>query len=253
MRLSYYGGGHYDSIVDRDHSVHLCLKKPGELEDQRISWCRRRAMDGFNRRFTDVEASEAMIVELACKESRRIEAEREHDDLETTLMLSLQDSNDKRIGNDKALMDCKEVDALVTQGELLRSVQEESEREYLEKALVSSLPDGDATSSLKETTEPIDESMKLALELSNLTDEQVLELALKQSLQAVNGAEQINTMSGDMHDMYSSTVDEDEMLRRAIAASLESSRAPPDEDIDVYPEEDVDEDLLLAIQESLRK
>jgi len=43
MRLSYYGGGHYDSIVSPWHADQITHRKPGELEDFTIARSKERS------------------------------------------------------------------------------------------------------------------------------------------------------------------------------------------------------------------
>jgi hypothetical protein len=40
-RLSYYGGGHYDSLVGTDHAANLIREPPGDWERRHIGFSRR--------------------------------------------------------------------------------------------------------------------------------------------------------------------------------------------------------------------
>lgn len=39
--LSYYGGGHYDSLVDPNHAANCVREEPGEWERRRIEYSHR--------------------------------------------------------------------------------------------------------------------------------------------------------------------------------------------------------------------
>lgn len=106
---------------------------------------------GDVQRFSDQEATDQATLELALQESRRLYANRDYDDLETSLLLSISSSTptlpsaaaaSSTFDRESKVQDAIDTDILAVQGELLRSVTEQSEREYLDTAIVSSLVDG---------------------------------------------------------------------------------------------------------------
>jgi hypothetical protein len=189
MRLSYYGGGHYDSIVNPWHAEQILRRKPGELEDYTIARSKERTRAnavargriGISsiaevQRISDQLATEQAAVDAALQESRRLYLNRDYDDLETSLNLSMRTASSSArerereskgedispIGRQPAaassssssssssslplpfkdgedVAEALDTDVVAVQGELLRSVTEQSEREYLEKAILSSL------------------------------------------------------------------------------------------------------------------
>jgi len=72
MRLSYYGGGHYDSVVGRDHALHLLRSDPGAAEDLRITAAAQRGSRALEetKRQSDVSATEGAELSAALAQSR---------------------------------------------------------------------------------------------------------------------------------------------------------------------------------------
>ena len=73
MRLSYYGGGHYDSVVAAHHENHLIRTAPGVEEDRRLDLVRQRvAAGGFEetKQLSDVHATEQAQLAMALQASR---------------------------------------------------------------------------------------------------------------------------------------------------------------------------------------
>mmetsp|Transcript_103516 Transcript_103516/g.297427 ORF Transcript_103516/g.297427 Transcript_103516/m.297427 type:complete len:511 (-) Transcript_103516:1599-3131(-) len=73
MRLSYYGGGHYDSIVGPGHAENVSRAAPGVTEQARIEWSRARAACSDveeTKQQSDVAATEAAELDLALAASR---------------------------------------------------------------------------------------------------------------------------------------------------------------------------------------
>lgn len=73
MRLSYYGGGHYDSVVGRDHASHLLRSAPGTLENGRIGAAAQRGAGALEetKRHSDVAAAEGAELSAALTSSRQ--------------------------------------------------------------------------------------------------------------------------------------------------------------------------------------
>eukprot|EP01039_Chlorochromonas_danica_P005045 gene5045-5539_t len=291
MRLSYYGGGHYDSIIDAQHSSTRLLRlKPGEIEDMRISSSRNRwalanrehseeqVLQAVHQ-LSDLEATEAMTIDAALQESRALYRDLEKVDLETCLLLSLDGmdgSTANSINTHGSSCDGKEND------NLLKLVEKESEQEFIDQAILSSLQqesvlqdhalvedtirrsEVEVVNAQNEATLAEQSDVELAIKLSTLSEEEALELALQQSLRSStseaaapatiqSATAQLPTMSNSSMAQFNVAEDEDEQLRRAIQASLETPLANPDFLYDAVMDEDMDEELMLAIQESLRK
>lgn len=253
MRLSYYGGGHYDSIIDGHHAEHLLTRKPGEVEELRINASRNRFILASSRggsagndvaavrAMSDLEATEAMTLEAALQESRRLHKNREYDDLETCLAHSLQG-------------------------------YKENEEQLIEQAMISSL-DPTATEevmvaeALKASESELvqDEEVQKAIELSALSEAEALELALQESMRCTSSTSSSSSAAPAVMAppvRPSSAVDEEEELRRAIAMSLGGAAAASSSsssggnhqmEYDMSADYDMDEDLMRAIQESLSK
>ena len=133
MMLSYYGGGHYDSLVWQDPSKrHVAPTLPGVLEDRAIEMARQRhaALSSAGshgggvgieetKRRSDEEATEQAAVEAALKASR--EDFDSFTDLETALEMSAE---------------------ALFQAQLLKSAAEQSEEELVKKVLEDSLKEG---------------------------------------------------------------------------------------------------------------
>lgn len=331
MRLSYYGGGHYDSIVDRSHLTCTLRSRPGEYEERMIALSRRRCQQTTNRtinsnnvdsnvvdqvqRMTDIEATNQAALNLAIQESRRQQMNSEYDDLESCLALSLNSfyqaegkpssSSSSKVadfkGEDLKNLEMNSQDeALGLQGEVLKSIQAESERDYLDHVILKSLADTNQSKSLNDEEEQLlqatllssakeieekfiqesknasDQEMELALKLSSLSEEEALELALKES---INHSQSNSSMQDTRHPNLSvlpnasttpgsnnyAHLSEDELLQIAMQESLQSYQPPasttstqsshqPEHAMMIYGDElDYDEELMRAIQESLRK
>eukprot|EP00941_MAST-03F_sp_MAST-3F-sp1_P002994 g2994.t1 len=102
IRVSFYGGGHYDSIVGNDTiSAHLS-SSPGVAEERRIGFANSYSIGNSSRHLGAVPmnggegnstSSITDELELAKQESRRIfDAQSQTQDIETALWLSLRES-----------------------------------------------------------------------------------------------------------------------------------------------------------------
>lgn len=182
MRVSYYGGGHYDSVVSLvEDQAHILDSPPGQQEDQCIAHLRERAcyhspdiyssvlssgspsegeMKAADRRAHEAREQDQAALDLAVKRSRlEMEAWGE-EDLQTTLAMSIAEfdmglgvgATDGLKTNSYAGDEAKWSDGVVepfgvaadeelvhAQGQILRTVAEQSEREFIEKALQDSL------------------------------------------------------------------------------------------------------------------
>lgn len=218
IRLSFYGGGHYDSIVAADHRDALLTTLPGVLED--------RALTSL-KRLKNNSGSEEQDLAQALRESRADVERWGNTDLERCLEQSSASSD--YIFEDSAAVAA--ADLAETQGSLLDAIAAESEMEFINQELLASVQ---SENQLKEDTKVNDDGeLEQVLKLSELTEEQALALALQMSMQdnslvpsthshPVN--ESRGTYSNDLADFGYPGLpleeEEDEELQRAIAASL---------------------------------
>lgn len=95
IRLSYYGGGHYDSVVSATSAAHLLTEPPGVREQRVIAAARRRRSALGSRdaaaavAMSDAEATEAAALQAALAESRRQFDDNVGDSVEVALLVSL--------------------------------------------------------------------------------------------------------------------------------------------------------------------
>ena len=209
MRLSFYGGGHYDSIVSPDFERALLSKSaPGVVEDASIV---RRTNIGTDidraELASDAAATEAATVEAVLQNSRE-EVSGWGDgggDLEACLALSLKDYD---AGLNRAADSKNGKGELVDiQDEMLRSVEELSEKEYVDQAMAASMmdfgkPGGDIDAGFSGTMAP------------NMSEEEALELAIQQSMRNTGVVQPMTAASGEFL-----INDEEDDLQKALLAS----------------------------------
>lgn len=66
VRLSYYGGGHYDSLVGVDHAANCIHDTPGDWERRHIAYSRR-----INTRSREDDTADADVaIEVAATSAR---------------------------------------------------------------------------------------------------------------------------------------------------------------------------------------
>ncbi len=246
MRLSYYGGGHYDSVCGRDHRQVLLKLHPGVLEDTKIRSVRTRPLTAnADPSMNKISSNERDAIEnAALNAALKISREEKFmswadQDLETILLMSLNLMDDTHYASDKKayngssrsnekkqeqyheddMIDRSSVekisDIVATQSELLRNVRDESERNYLENDLLQQACDA----SLYDTS---------------VYDEE-LERALNESL-----VSKIEVAEAKQLDLYQ---DEEELMRLALEESLKGMQKEYDED----------EAMMKAIAASLSK
>jgi len=95
MRLSYYGGGHYDSILTTNTKQRFAQLQPGELERRGID--KRRALEQRNDLSTaitisDTQATDNARLQAALEASRR-QFDARDSDLESALKASLSSNS----------------------------------------------------------------------------------------------------------------------------------------------------------------
>lgn len=228
IKLSYYGGGHYDSIVDNSHHNNIIPAiNIGKIERAAIQRCgqRRGTADLYvgledTKKITDTEATDRAALDLAIQISRH-----DHlgwatsDDVEACLRVALEmaptaglaptvsdvKTSSPRIANahitSEYLHDTAS-DLIAVQNDLMKTVAEQSEREYLEKEILSSFH---------------------TLDDSKLTEDELLEQAKLVSLKLNNTGSGFNTFHEHVDGKEAkqlSLLNEEEMLHLAIQKSL---------------------------------
>ncbi|KAI9922385.1 hypothetical protein PsorP6_002454 [Peronosclerospora sorghi] len=240
IRLSYYGGGHYDSLVGPDHQANIIRDIPGHWEQRHIEYSHR-----INSREIDDDAiCKEQVPARSDNESREVEqlehilmvSRNEFDamdkSLEETLKLSLAEHDGEFSSSqaDQEAEDVKEAtresETAAIQAEILEKAKAESEKEQIKCAIQASLSghaqidDGD-----------FDAQISAAIQAS-LGDAATSVLAL-----------------GEGYNY-------DEQLRRAIDLSAQeyvpSSQAFRLFDAEMTNKDETDE-LQLAIQASLQR
>ncbi len=155
IRLSYYGGSHYDSVCDIDHQQAILQLNPGAQEDNKTRSFRANPL-AVNTN-SEREALDTAVLNAALKMSREECLISWTDkDLQTLLLISLNlldDASDKKPSSpmreddkkyeqlhEDAMIDESSVeiisDIVATQSELLRNLRDESERSHLEDDLL---------------------------------------------------------------------------------------------------------------------
>lgn len=300
IRLSYYGGGHYDSVIDsQDNSRNILQSEPGELENEVITnliESRRLSSIVEAKQESDRDATDRAALEICIQNSRNDNLGWADEDLETCLFMSLkcnnEDKDSKQIdykSESKSIIDynneSKSInneskfvsnDISLTQTSILQNATEESEREYIEKALISSL-NNESKFSEEELLEQArleslkyfqmsnygdnDDDIDIALKLSELSEEQALELAMKQS-KSESKSLIINNYNDNKSNYVSdknisdNELSEDALFQAALKASISDSSLPLQSNLlPVYRTtfDDEDEELRRAIAESLKK
>jgi hypothetical protein len=272
LRLSYYGGGHYDSIIDAKHSDQLLQTVPGEAETLALTRVTERvalASSSFPlmeaTRLSDYQATEQaavdLAVEMSCNDNERFDWQ---EDLETCLSMSLEDSysgstrdsaaataigsRQSNTENGNALVSANQpaysdssmssstsvtnsagqiegseanqsASLIAIQGDILRTVAAESERDYLERAMLSSLTDD-----------------SLAVE------QQLLDQARLESIADAEAAEALQFSS------WGKIADPSEYSTEA-SIGMNSSAALDMRDASEYSRRDSDFDLILKLSE----
>lgn len=280
IKLSYYGGGHYDSLYDDTFRYALLHSEPGVVEQAAIARCGRRrgagaAVDAdilYLKARSDAEATERVALDQAIQISRQEHLGWASEDLDATLLLALDTpapsstraettidnfSDDNRKVSiptahaltGEALNDAA-ADLVAVQQDLIRTVTEQSEREYIEKAILASvltdqnlIPTVVASAigpvsahALSSSEKPAigDENMSVSedaelIELdAKYTDEQLIEQAKLASIEEVHGDDLEEELVYGDHEVATalklSLMSEDEIMALAMEASLSDNR-----------------------------
>jgi hypothetical protein len=352
IRLSYYGGGHYDSIVHLYQPSHNAIQIPGQNEEMMIETRRLERLIANNQTSRPGSESSTYTATIAASDRERQEQEQlalrraidesrknyliqeqTNDDIETALLISLKDNPILSLDESNGVASTGGANVVITDEEaILQSVAMESERDYLETALLTSIlehpvdeklignepptvedqirmieedlqaesnapnacttnsaMDVEGTAQAKSTTETTvqpseskenrvasapaeDEQLKLVQELSTMTDEEIYQLAIQQSLQTpVTPASNTSNVVSSTPSRTTTTtsnvpartnqaefdaLSEEEMIRIAMEASLQQYSNPPNpmqSRNNFGYEEEYDEELMLAIQASLQR
>jgi OTU domain-containing protein 5 len=290
IRLSYYGGGHYDSIIDDNFLSTIIQHRPGEVEDRALNLLKQRnallnqSADITSGPLTsEAETRDREAINYTIEMSRKDLCWAE-EDLESILVMSLEEEA-KRLGIPRADLGSKDSahDIVATQQQILSHVTASSENDYIEKAILSSLADDpnvaeaqlieqaqresmlDVESIAAATAIAHDADPELAavIELSKLSEDEALEMALKQSMDQSNSSISASAIppsssSSTMNPQAmpsTAFLDDEDMLNAALAASLAESSYdyPTAYPASMYEINDDDEDISRAIAESLKR
>ena len=258
IRLSYYGGGHYDSIVCPSHAAQVLHKTPGELEDAHIMRSKERRLSRAHsntlppiytdnspeglaeaQRVSDQEATERATLDQVIRQSRDAYVRTEYDDLETCLLLSLQqhahssyqgrggpvlkeDPADSTSVAPASSTDSK-IDLVDPEAEaaLLRTIQEQSERDYYENALISSLTAEGKVDDSALTEAALLDLVKQESERDARQEHESTSSATYNAEALTHNASQSAGMSQTVMDL--ARLSEDEALELAMLASLSNN------------------------------
>lgn len=232
MRLSYYGGGHYDSIIPNAGGgtgkwpPGRQPPAPGELEDRALRHSRLRCRqiaaaggaaeeskgDDMNTNQPESGAAQSVssaAVEAAGKKEQELleralgisrkDFDAQERSLEAVLAASLEDL-EKGEGDDVARA-TRASELAVVQAEMLRSVQDQSEQEQLKSVLERSAAEAEASS-----------GAAVPMDVGGEEDDEVVKMVLAQSL--------------EMYKAESGATEEeavDPELAQALAMSMEST------------------------------
>jgi OTU domain-containing protein 5 len=280
IRLSYYGGGHYDSVVDnQQNNRNILHSEPGVLENEVIAnliESRRNSSVVEAKQESDRAATDRAALEIAIQNSRYDNLCRADEDLESCLLVSLKSkSNDykdsKHIDSNNEYKSINN-DINATQTSILQNSTEQSEREFIETATISSLNsesklteeellDQARLESLKDykiSNYGDDSDIDMALKLSELSEEQALELAMNQSRSETinNYSDNKSNYSSDKNISKDNDLSEDATFQAALTASISDSSLPIKNNLmSIYRTtyDDEDEELRRAIAESLKR
>jgi len=168
MRLSYYGGGHYDSIVGPGHQEALLRTLPGAVEDSRIQLSQAGSHMNSDETKSGVELNEVSQMAAALQASRE-EFDRVAIDLDQCLQQDLETAlaQADREATDSVLIASAEQNEL--QHAMQVSASEDADKAQLQEALAMSAVDAEDPELqhvLALSADSQDDDIKRALELS---------------------------------------------------------------------------------------
>ncbi|CAI5728859.1 unnamed protein product [Hyaloperonospora brassicae] len=245
IRLSYYGGGHYDSLTGPDHQASLLCEAPGQWEQRHIGYSRRinsretrddatgveqQVHARSNRERTEVEQLEHILM------LSRNEFDAMDTSLEETLKLSLAEhGGDAPSAQAQARRELeaikeatRESEVAAIQAELLAKAKAESEKEQMKSAIQASLGacalpnDGDFDAQMSAAIQASlgdAEPCLATTDGSGSSYDEQLRRAMELSGQEFAHRPQVF----GLHDGETTNTDEMDELQRAIQASLQQS------------------------------
>ncbi|TDH65899.1 hypothetical protein CCR75_002046 [Bremia lactucae] len=234
IRLSYYGGGHYDSLVGPDHRENLINETPGRWEQRHIGYSHRinsremshdivRVEQGIQSQ-SDIEHTEVTQLEQVLVQSRNDFNSMDRS-LEETLNASLAEQGGEMLPiqsnqESKEIEEATQISEIAAiQAELLAKAKAESEEEQMKSAVQASLQghavasdanfDAQMSAAINASLGEIEKNV-FATSEANDFDEQ-LRRAMELSAQECTPQQELNQRGADNTDE----------LQRAIQASLE--------------------------------
>ncbi|KAJ0411189.1 hypothetical protein ATCC90586_008905 [Pythium insidiosum] len=242
--LSYYGGGHYDSIVGPRHTQNIVREPPGELEARHIEYARRintRELPGagISQRATPSESADTEMAQLEhILMISRNEFDAMNSNLDETLRRALDESHATARDSEQRALDAaqRESEIAAIQAELLDKARHASEEELVRKAIEASLQE---QSQALPADVAFDEQVTAAIQASlaeatrssapegsrmNVDDEEEMRRILELSAMEYNAAFAADRVACRV-DVGAEDMDTDEMdeLQRAIQASLQDT------------------------------
>jgi OTU domain-containing protein 5 len=237
IQLSYYGGGHYDSIISPTsfEGTIINAREAGQVEGLALE----RTLSGSGvamRRATEGGEDEAL--RLALENSRRCfdAAIVNNDDLEHALNASLQDyessagllglceqeTKEGEATSSSSSSSSVPTDMVQAQEAMLQQAVQRSEQEQLERAMQASLQGQEEDPEV----------------LRQQAEEEELRRAIEASMQE-------EAVGGEGAEM----IDEEEELRRAIEASMQEETSPPIASMTMIPDEDEELRRVLMLSQ----
>ncbi|KAL7692700.1 putative OTU domain-containing protein 5/Otubain-like deubiquitinase 1 [Plasmopara halstedii] len=242
IRLSYYGGGHYDSLVGPDHQVNLVNEIPGQWEQRHIGYSYRiNSRENSN----DTPGGEGQKVQIQSEHERTeveqleqvlVQSRNEFDamdkSLEETLNLSLAEHEEKskaQVEREREEVEeaTRESEIAAIQAELLAKAKEESEEEQMNSAIQASLDghigfdDGDFDA---QVSAAIQASLgEAGTTLGDMRKDDGYDEQLHRAIELSSKEYAPSPIPFGQYVDDSITTDEMDELQRAIQASLERS------------------------------
>jgi hypothetical protein len=249
-------------MVSSEFERNLLRSRPGDFEEVAIGRAKRigslasvRAASSLDvqqaKADSDREATELEQLEIALTLSRREHVHWAEVNLDHCLQQSMR-AEHVEVGS--ATTQDQAADLVSMQRDILESVREQSEREFLTKMSEDELLEQARLASLRDlsaapTAFSEDDHLELAMKMADLTEDEALALVMQASVADEEARERASVSASATATASGAWESEDEMLRMVLQQSLaESGRgAGP------LGDDDGDDDLQAALQASLRK